>query len=107
MTLHRTIVMLLGVTLALAFSLTASAQDAVVSSAAVRVNSGQMDAYLARVKALQGVMNRLEAGGNIEAWQVTAGGPTAGTTFVVIEYPSLVAYAESTTKARETPSSAT
>lgn len=103
MTLHRTIAMLLGATLALGFSLTASAQDAVLSSAAVRVNPGQMDAYMARVKELQGVMNRLEAGGHVEAWQVTAGGPTAGTTFVVIEYPNLVAYAESTTKAQGDP----
>ena len=45
-----------------------------------------------------GVMDRLGASTSIEAWQVTAGGPATGTTFVVLEYPSLAAYAESTAK---------
>ena len=57
-----------------------------------------MDEYLSRVKKLQGVMDRLDVKASIEAWQVTAGGPATGTTFVALEYPSLVAYAESTTK---------
>jgi hypothetical protein len=43
-------------------------------------------------------MERLEVGSSPEAWQVTAGGPATGTTFVALEYPSLVAYAEGTAK---------
>ena len=98
MTLRRTVAVVLGMALGLGSSLSASAQDAVLSGVAVRVNTGQMDEYLSRVKKLQGVMDRLDTGGSIEAWQVTAGGPATGTTLVALEYPSLVAYAESTTK---------
>lgn len=96
--LSRTVALLLGMSLGLGLSLSASAQDAALSGVAVRVNPGKMDAYLATVKKLQGVMARLETTGSIEAWQVTAGGPLAGTTFVALEYPSLVAYAQSTAK---------
>jgi hypothetical protein len=84
--------------LGLGFALPASAQDAVISAVVVRVNPGQMDTYLSRVKTIQSVMNRLETGGSVEAWQVTAGGPATGTTLVVLEYASLVGYAESTAK---------
>jgi hypothetical protein len=96
--IRRTVVALLGMTLCLGLSLSAAAQDAVLSSVVVRVKPGQMDKYLAQVKQLQGVMKGLGAGSNVEAWQVTAGGPNTGTTFVALEYPNLVAYAESTTK---------
>jgi 20S proteasome alpha/beta subunit len=64
------------------------------------VNPGKLDEYLARVKSLQGVLARVEASGSIEAWQVTAGGPATGTVLVVLEYPSLVSYAESDAKTR-------
>jgi hypothetical protein len=98
MTLRRTVAVLLGMVLGLGFSLSASAQDAVIASVGVRVNPGQMDKYISQVKKLQGMMERLGAGSNVEAWQVTAGGPATGTTFVALEYPSLVAYAESSAK---------
>ena len=97
-TLRGTLAVLLGMVLGLGVSLSAAAQDAVLSSVGVRVNPGQMDKYMSQVKKLQGAMKRLEAGSNVEAWQVTAGGPATGTTFVALEYPSLVAYAESTAK---------
>ena len=97
-TLRRTGAVLLGIVLGLGFSLSASALDAVIVSVAVRVNPGQMDKYIAQVNELQSVMKRLEAGSDVEVWQVTAGGPTTGTTFVTLEYPSLVAYAESSVK---------
>ena len=100
MTARRTAAVLLGMGLTLGLSLSASAQDAVLSSVAVRVKPGQMDKYIAEVKKLQGAMERLGVGSSVEAWQVTAGGPATGITFVVLEYPSLVAYAESTTKTR-------
>jgi len=96
--LRRTVLGLLGMSLGLGVSLSASAQDAALSSVAVRVNPGQMDEYLSRVKKLQAVMDRLGAKASTEAWQVTAGGPAAGTTFVALEYPTLAAYAEGTTK---------
>jgi hypothetical protein len=98
MTVRRTVVVLLGMVLGLGLSLPASAQDAVLSSVAVRVKPGQLDKYISQVKKLQGVMKRLEAGGSVEAWQVTAGGSRTGTTFVALEYTNLVAYAESSAK---------
>jgi hypothetical protein len=98
MTLRRTVAVLLGTVLGLGCSFSAFAQDAVLSSIAVRVKPGQMDKYLSRIKKLEGVMERLEVGSSPEAWQVTAGGPATGTTFVALEYPSLVAYAEGTAK---------
>jgi hypothetical protein len=97
-TLRRIGLVVLGISLGLGLPLSASAQDTVASAIGVRVKPGQLDAYLARVKKLQGVMTRLKIDGNIEAWQVTAGGQTTGTTAVVLEYPNLAAYAESTTK---------
>jgi hypothetical protein len=98
MTLRRTVAVLLGMVVGLGLSLSASAQDAVIASVGVRVNPGQMDKYISQVKKLQGVMERLGAGSDVEAWQVTAGGPATGMTFVSLEYPNLVAYAESSAK---------
>jgi hypothetical protein len=95
---RRSVCVLLAMALVLGFAASASAQGSVLSGVAVRVNPGQLDDYLSRVKDLQGVMDRLESGATIEAWQVTAGGPATGTTLVALEYPSLVAFAESTTK---------
>lgn len=96
--LRRTVAVLAGMTLGLGFSLAASAEDAVLSVVSVRVNPGQMEKYMARVKKLQGAMERLGAGGHVEAWQVSVAGPATGTTLVGIEYPSLTAYAEGTAK---------
>lgn len=98
MTLTRTVAALLGMVLGFGFSLSASAQDAVLSGVAVRVSPGQLDEYISQVKKLQGMMERLETGAHIEAWQVTAAGPATGTTLVALEYSSLVAYAEGTAK---------
>jgi hypothetical protein len=50
------------------------------------------------VKKLQEAMTRLQTSSSIEAWQVTAGGPLTGTTFVVLEYPNLAGYADSSAK---------
>jgi len=98
MTVSRTLAVLLGMVLGLGFSLPASAQDAVLSGVAVRVKPGRMDKYISQVGKLQSIMKRLKAGSNVEVWQVTAGGAATGTTLVALEYSSLVAYAEGTSK---------
>jgi hypothetical protein len=98
MTLHRSVSMMLGMALVLGVAVAASAQGPALSAVSVRVNPGQMEEYLSQVEKLQGVMDRLESDVSIEAWQVTAGGAATGSTLVVLEYPSLVAFAESTTK---------
>ena len=67
------------------------------------MNPGQMDEYLSRVKKLQGVMDKLGASASVEAWQVTAGGAATGTTFVGLEYPSLVRMPRAPSRPRETP----
>lgn len=101
MALRQTLALLLGMALGVGFSASASAEEAVLQAVAVRVSPGEMDEYLSRVKKLQGMMDRLETGSSMEVWQVTAAGPGTGTTLVVLEYPSLVGYAEGTVKTQE------
>lgn len=77
--------------------------EAVIQSVTVKVMPGQLDAYLAKVRALQGVMDRVGAGGKVTVWQATVAGAGTGNTLVSVAYPSLVAYAEGTTKATADP----
>jgi len=77
--------------------------QAVIQSVTVKVKPGQLDAYLGKVKALQGVLDRVGGGGKVTVWQATAAGPATGNTMVSVTYPSLVAYAEATTKSTSDP----
>jgi len=72
--------------------------NTVLQVTAVQVRPGQMDAYLAKVKQLQAIIKRLGAPGTTRVWEATIAGDNSGTVVVGVEYPSLVAYAESTTK---------
>lgn len=76
--------------------------QAVIQSVTVKVNPGQLDAYVVKVRALQGVMDRV-GGGQVSVWQATAAGTGTGNTLVSVAYPSLTAYAEATTKATADP----
>ena len=93
MSFRPTFLLLTALTLTVGLAPSATAQDAVLNSVAVRVNPGQLDTYLARVKSLTSVMERLGVEGHAEVWQVTSGGTATGTTLVVLEYPSLAAWA--------------
>ncbi len=72
--------------------------NTVLQVTAVQVKPGQMDAYLAKVKQLQGITKRLGTPGTTRVWEATLAGDGTGTVVVGVEYPSLAAYAESTTK---------
>ena len=100
MHVRRPIACLLSLVLWLGVSLGASADDTVLSAVAVRVNPGQFDTYVARVGQLQAAMERVGGSGTIQIWQATAAGEATGTVFVVVQYSSLAAYAESTAKTR-------
>jgi len=89
---------LLGLTLA-----TGAWAQAVLQTVTVRVNSGQMSTYLERVAELQGVMDRVGGGARVQVWNATAAGTNTGDTLVSIGYPSLVAFAETSTKAVADP----
>ncbi len=91
-----------GTLLALSFTTGALAQ-AVIQSVTVKVAPGKMDAYLAEVAKLQGVMDRIGGGAQVVVWQGTAAGPLTGNTLVSVSYPSLTAYAETTSKGNADP----
>ena len=82
---------------------TAGYAQAVLQSVTVRVEPGQMTTYLERVAALQGVLDRADAGGRVAVWNADFAGSNAGTTLVGVSFPSLAAYAESTTKTNADP----
>jgi hypothetical protein len=72
--------------------------DTVLLVTAVEVEPGQRDAYLAKVKQLQGIIKRLGVKSTTRVWEATIAGDGSGTVVVGIEYPSLAAYAEGTEK---------
>jgi hypothetical protein len=78
--------------------LAAADSNTVLQVTAVQVKAGQMDAYLAKVKQLQAIMKRLGGSTTTRVWEATIAGDDSGTVVVGVEYPSLAAYAESTTK---------
>jgi hypothetical protein len=102
MTHRRWITAAMATLLALAVASGAWAQ-AVLQSVTVRVNPGQMSTYLEKVAALQGVMDRVGGGGQVQVWNATAAGTNTGNSLVSVAYPSLTAYAETTTKTQADP----
>ncbi len=102
MSQRRWIAVGIGALLGLALSTGAWAQ-AVLQSVTVRVNPGQMSTYLEKVAALQGVMDRVGGGGQVQVWNATAAGTNTGNTLVSVAYPSLAAYADITTKTAADP----
>ena len=68
----------------------------VLNVLAVKV-SGDQAAYLAQVKQLNAITERLGAG-TIRVWQATAAGTDTGTIYVAIEHADLAAFAQSSTK---------
>jgi hypothetical protein len=95
--MHRFGFVLFALLLGAGFSTSAVAQ-AVLQSVTVRVESGQMDAYLDRVAKLQGVMDRVGGGARVSVWQASFAGTNSGNTMVSVAFPSLTGYAETTTK---------
>lgn len=79
----------------------ARAADApkVLNVIAVKAKGGQEDAYLEKVRKLQGIMKRLETGGTMRVWRATAAGQSTGTLYLGTEYANLEAFAKGMTKA--------
>ena len=80
--------------LALSSPARAMHHEPVVQVVTVRVEPGELDAYLKQVKKLMGVMSRLGSSGKVRAWNTTAGGPDTGSVIVGIEYPNQEAWAK-------------
>ena len=72
----------------------------VLNVIAVKVK-GDLDAYLAKVKKLREAADQSESGGTFRVWRAAVAGQQTGTVYIGIEYPSLEAYAEGTTKQRD------
>lgn len=60
--------------------------------------NGKDDAFLALVKRVEGIRERLGVAGTSRVWQSTLAGDQTGSTFVAVEYPHLVSMAESISK---------
>jgi hypothetical protein len=70
----------------------------VLNVLAVKVKGGQEDAYLQKVKSLNGIMNRLQTGGTMRVWRATQAGDTTGTLYIGLEYPNLESFAKGMAK---------
>lgn len=81
-----------------AFPAPASAADTVLQVVAVRVNPGQLNAYLARVQQLQGILKRLRVQVPVRVWQATLAGDATGTVVVGLEFANLAAFADASGK---------
>ncbi len=63
----------------------------------VRIDThGNTDAYVAALKAVLDRLEELAPESNSRVWEATFSGDTTGTVYVVIEYPSMAAFAAAT-----------
>jgi hypothetical protein len=60
--------------------------------------NGDQDAFLALIKRVEAIRERLGVPGTSRVWQATLAGEGTGSTFVAVEYPNLVAMAQSISK---------
>jgi hypothetical protein len=86
----------LGLSIALGAIPTAHAAP-VAQVVSVDVN-GDLDTYLGLVKQLRALQSKLAPNATLRVWQASLAGQGSGTVVVVIEHPSLEAYAANTTK---------
>jgi len=73
----------------------------VLNVIAIKVKAGEQDTYLKKVKALSGIMKRLDTGGTMRVWEATVAGDNTGTIYVGIEYPDLATFGAGMAKARQ------
>ena len=91
------ILLVIAALVALAAPSVASA-DKVLQAVAVQVKAGKIDDYVGRVSKANGIMARLGIDATMRMWEATLAGDASGTVVVGIEYASLSAYADGTTK---------
>lgn len=70
----------------------------VLNVVAVKVKAGQQDAYLQKVKQLNGISGRLETGATMRVWRAQIAGDETGTIYVGMEYANTEAWATGTAK---------
>jgi hypothetical protein len=92
-------ILLTGLCLAMMLPTGALAQEApkVINVLNIDTN-GDQDAFLALFKRVEGIRERLGVPGTSRVWQATLAGEGTGSTFVAVEYPNLVAMAQSISK---------
>jgi len=94
--LQRTGVLLVSL-MVLALPVTAADAPKVLNIITVKVK-GDQNTYLQRVKQLNTIQKRLEAGGTMRVWRATVAGQDVGTIYVGFEYANLEAFAKAITK---------
>lgn len=77
---------------------TSGSAGSTLQAVAVRVKPGKLDAYLGEVKKLKAIQKRLGADSRLRVWQASVAGEDTGTVIVALEYASLAAFADATTK---------
>jgi len=74
-------------------------EDSDTVSQVVRIDThGNTAAYLASLKAVLDRIEALAPESNSRVWEATFSGDTTGTVYVVIEYPSMAAFASASDK---------
>jgi hypothetical protein len=90
----------LAILVAAAFALPVAMQAAEPQKAATVISvkvTGDLQAYLGKIKTLQGINKRLGLP-QARVWRETMGGEGSGTIHIVTEYPSLAAWVEGSGK---------
>lgn len=64
---------------------------------------GNLEKFMALSKRADSIAQKSGSSGKARTWISAYAGPNSGSVVVVVEYPSMVALAESTTKMRATP----
>jgi 6-phosphogluconate dehydrogenase (decarboxylating) len=98
-TFWKRLAIVIGLVVWAAAPATAAEPRPVLSVLTVKVK-GDQEAYLQKVKALNAISKRTEAGGTIRVWHATVAGTDTGLLYVGIEYPSMEAFAKGFTKVR-------
>ena len=90
----------MAIAMATAFALPVAMQAAEPQKVATVISvklTGDLQAYLGKIKTLQGINKRLGLP-QARVWRETMGGEGSGTIHIVTEYPSLAAWAEGSGK---------
>jgi hypothetical protein len=85
-----------AISMALALPVAAADRPVVLQVIGVKV-TGDMDAYLEKIKKAQSISKRLGTP-TPRVWRSTLAGPDTGTVFVAIEHKNMAALAEAQTK---------
>ena len=77
--------------------------EAQVVGQAVAVSVDDQDRYLAVIKELKALQAKLTPDASMRVWRATIAGEQSGMLYIVVEHPSLAAYAANTAKIQADP----